>query len=290
MCLMTHLAVVGMVLAPMLFAVPGPSNEVVLLAAGDIASCASRGDEATGRLLDQLDGTIAGLGDYAYPNGSARDYRRCFEPNWGRFKARIRPAAGNHEYRQRGAKVYFDYFGAAAGDPRTGYYSYNLRSWHIVVLNSNCRIVACAAGSAQERWLRADLAANGGACTLAYWHHPLFTSGANHGSATETRPLFQALYDAGAEVVLAGHNHNYERFAPQTPAGALDTARGIRQFVVGTGGGSHYGFRRAKRNSEVRDKTAYGILKLTLRADAYEWRFVPVAGKSFTDAGTAKCH
>jgi hypothetical protein len=287
---MPHLAVVGMLLAPILLAGPAPANEAVLVAAGDIASCASRGDEATGRLLDHIDGTIAGLGDYAYPNGSARDYRRCFEPSWGRFKARIRPAAGNHEYRQRGASVYFGYFGAAAGDPRTGYYSYNLGSWHVVVLNSNCRIVACAAGSAQERWLRADLAANRTACTLAYWHHPLFTSGANHGSATETRPLFQALYDAGAEVVLAGHNHNYERFAPQTPAGALDTARGVRQFVVGTGGGSHYGFRAAKRNSEVRDKTAYGILKLTLRADGYEWRFVPEAGKSFTDAGSGRCH
>jgi hypothetical protein len=267
-----------------------PAPDPVLLAAGDIADCASAGDEATAALLDTLGGTIASLGDHAYLEGSAEQFARCYEPSWGRHRARTRPAVGNHEYRTPGAAPYFAYFGAAAGDPAKGYYAYDLGQWHVVVLNSNCTFVSCAAGSAQERWLRADLAANPRACTLAYWHHPLFTSSTHHGGATETRPLFQALYEANAEVVLTGHNHNYERFAPQNPQGKLDAARGVREFVVGTGGASRYDFGPAQPNSQARDATSYGILRMTLRPGGYDWLFVPEAGKTFTDVGTGTCH
>ncbi|MGE5830136.1 MAG: metallophosphoesterase family protein [Micromonosporaceae bacterium] len=270
-----------------------PANgapDAVLLAAGDIASCSSSGDETTARLLDGLAGTIAALGDLAYQNGSATDFARCFDPTWGRFRARIRPAIGNHEYGSADAAPYFRYFGPAAGEPGRGYYSYDLGAWHVVVLNSNCGLVGCQAGSAQERWLRADLAASPRACTLAYWHHPLFTSGANHPGEVRMRPLFQALYDAGAEVVLTGHNHNYERFAPQSPTGAADPSRGIREFVVGTGGGGRYAFGAVQPNSEVRDHSAYGVLRLTLHATSYDWQFVPEPGNDFHDSGTSACH
>jgi hypothetical protein len=268
-----------------------PDGSAVLLAAGDIASCGSSGDEATAKLLDGVAGTVATLGDNAYRNGSAADFASCYGPSWGRHKSRTRPAAGNHEYLTPGASGYFAYFGAAAGEPGKGYYSYDLGAWHVVVLNSECgQVGGCRAGSAQERWLRADLAASNKRCQLAYWHKPLFTSGREHDNATEMRPLFEALYLANAEVVLSGHNHNYERFAPQNPAGARDVVRGIRQFVVGTGGVSHYEFAAIQPNSEVRNADTYGVLKLTLRATGYDWRFLPVAGKTFTDTGSGTCH
>lgn len=280
-------------------ALPSPSPSVspgdtrspdrVLLAAGDIASCDSSGDEATAKLLDRYAGTVAALGDSAYRDGSPADFANCYGPTWGRHKARIRPAVGNHEYLTSGASGYFGYFGAAAGAAGKGYYSYDLGSWHIVVLNSECGEVSCVAGSAQERWLRADLAASRGRCQLAYWHKPLFTSGSEHGNATEMRPIFRALYAAGAEIVLTGHNHNYERFGPQDPAGGLDTRRGIREFVVGTGGASHYEFGVIQPNSQVRNADTYGVLRLALRADGYTWRFLPQAGKTFTDSGSGTC-
>ncbi|MEU7908897.1 DNRLRE domain-containing protein [Actinoplanes sp. NPDC049118] len=269
--------------------VPSTTTDPVLLAAGDIGDCASGGDEATAALLDTLDGAIAAMGDTAYMEGTAEQFAQCYEPTWGRHRARTRPAVGNHEYRTPGAAPYFAYFGAAAGEPGKGYYAYDLGEWHVVVLNSNCTFVSCAAGSAQERWLRADLAADKSRCTLAYWHHPLFTSAANHKGEAAVRPLYQALYDDGAEVVLTGHNHNYERFAPQDPRGRLDTARGIRQFVVGTGGGFFYEFGPTQPNSEVRDGTTYGILRMTLHSGGYDWLFVPQAGKTFTDSGTGTC-
>ena len=271
---------------------PPPPGSVVMVGAGDIASCSSSGDEATANLLDGIDGTVFNLGDNVYDNGTAAEFTNCYNPTWGRHKARTKPSPGNHEYGTAGAAGYFGYFGTAAGDPSKGYYSYNLGDWHVVVLNSNlsCAVVSCAPGSPQEQWLRADLAANTKLCTLAYWHHPRFNSGAEHGNDLDVSPLWDALYQYNADVILNGHEHIYERFAPQNPRGGADNARGIREFIVGTGGRSHYTFGTIQPNSEVRNSNSYGVLKLTLSASGYSWQFVPVAGATFTDSGSGSCH
>lgn len=268
---------------------PPPTGEV-MIAAGDIAQCSSSNDEATASVVNGIPGTVAALGDNAYENGSASDYANCYDPSWGAFKARTKPSVGNHEYQTVGASGYYNYFGAAAGDPTKGYYSYDLGAWHIVVLNSNCSFVSCAAGSAQEQWLRADLAANTKSCTLAYWHHPRFNSGSSHGNNTAVAPFWDALYQFGAEVILNGHEHVYERFAPQTPSAVADPALGIREFVVGTGGRSFYAFGTPKANSEVRNNNTYGVLQLTLGAGSYTWQFRRAAGGTFTDSGSGVCH
>jgi len=233
------------------------------------------------------------------------DYQGSFEPSWGRVKALIHPVPGNHEYDTGGAPGYFDYFegvGASngpAGPRGLGYYSFEVGAWHLIALNSNCAFVAgggCAAGSAQEQWLAADLGAHPAACTLAYWHHPRWTSGADVGNDPEMSALWNDLYAAGADVLLSGHAHRYERFAPQgatTPAqtaGTADPVRGIREFVVGTGGRDHAAPGLVQANSEVRDTNTFGVLELTLHPSSYEWRFVPEAGGTFTDSGTAACH
>jgi hypothetical protein len=270
---------------------PAGDQAAILVGAGDIADCKDlTGAEATAKLLDQLPGTVMAVGDLAYPDGSKENFV-CYDKTWGRAKSRTRPAAGNHEFHSAGGTPYFDYFGAAAGDPKTGYYSYELGAWHVVVLNSECQDVGgCEAGSPQEKWLRADLAAHAVACTLAYWHKPLFSSGSAHGNDLTVKGLFQALYEANADVVINGHDHDYERFAPQTPDGAADPARGIREFVAGTGGKNHRPFGEPKPNSEVRDATAFGVLKLTLKPGGYDWQFIPEAGKTFTDSGSGICH
>ena len=266
-------------------------ESAILVGAGDIADCRDlSGAEATAKLLEQIPGTVMAVGDLAYPDGSAENFQ-CYDKTWGRVKTRTRPAAGNHEFHAAGGTPYFDYFGAAAGDPKNGYYSYELGSWHIVVLNSECRDVGgCDANSRQVQWLRSDLAAHPAACTLAYWHKPLFSSGSAHGNDPGMKPLWQALYDANADVVINGHDHNYERFAPQDPDGHSDAARGIREFVVGSGGKNHRPIVLAKPNSESRNADAYGVLKLTLREGAYDWQFVAEPGKQFTDSGAGKCH
>jgi len=263
----------------------------VLIAAGDIASCTQSGDEATAAILDQhLDATVATLGDNVYENATAADFANCYEPTWGRHKARTHPSAGNHEYNTAGATGYFNYFGAAAGDPSKGYYSYDLGAWHVLVVNSNCsKVGGCGAGSAQEQWVRADLAAHPSRCTLAYWHHPRFTSGPT-GSDAQMQPIWQALYDFEADLVLSGHSHVYERFAPQTPTGTADPVRGIREFVVGTGGAGLHNIGGPAPNSEVRRDDTYGVLRLTLEPTAYSWEFLPQAGKTFTDSGSDACH
>lgn len=276
-----------------LFALPVSARmqslPVVLVGAGDIAACDSSGDEATAALLDAIDGTVFTLGDNVYNSGTRREFAECYDPTWGRHKGRTRPAPGNHDYGTAKASGYFGYFGEAAGDPGTGYYAYDLGAWHIVVINSNCEPAGgCQAGSPQEAWLRADLAAHPVDCTLAYWHHPRFSSGP-HGGTDEMRAIWQALYEQGADVVLAGHDHDYERFAPQDPDGNGDPQRGIREFVVGTGGRSHYRFGRIQPNSEARSSDTFGVLKLTLSAADYAWEFIPVDGKTFTDAGSAAC-
>jgi hypothetical protein len=263
----------------------------ILVGAGDIADCRDlSGAEATGKLLDQIPGTVMAVGDLAYPDGSKENFV-CYDKVWGRARSRTRPAPGNHEFHSAGATPYFDYFGAAAGDPKTGYYSYELGTWHIIVLNSECIAVGgCEPGSAEEKWLRADLAAHPVACTLAYWHKPLFSSGGTHGNDLTVKPLWDALYEANADVVIGGHDHDYERFAPQTPDGAADPKRGIREFVVGTGGKNHRPFTEPKPNSELRDATAFGVLKLTLKPNSYDWQFIPEPGKPFTDSGSGPCH
>ncbi len=269
------------------------TGDPVLAAAGDIASCTAQNDEKTAALLGTMpaDTTVAALGDNAYPNGSALDYQNCYTPSWGAYKAQTRPTAGNHEYDTAGASGYFGYFGAAAGDPTKGYYSYELGTWHVVVLNSNCsQVGGCTATSPQLQWLKADLAAHPNACTLAYWHHPRFSSG-KHGSTAAMAAVWQTLYDAGAEIVLSGHDHVYERFAPQDSSGVADPARGIRQFVVGTGGKNHYAFANPSgiANSEVRNADTFGVLELMLGRGIYHWRFLSSSG-TFTDSGSGTCH
>jgi len=270
---------------------PASDQGAILVGAGDIADCKDlSGAEATAKLLDQIPGTVMVPGDLAYPGGSREDFT-CYDKTWGRAKFRTRPAPGNHEFHSSGATPYFNYFGAAAGDPKTGYYSYELGAWHIIVLNSECKDVGgCEAGSPQEKWLRTDLAAHPTACTLAYWHKPLFSSGGAHGNDLTVQPLWQALYEANADVIVGGHDHDYERFAPQAPGGTADAKRGIREFVVGTGGKNHRPFGSPKPNSELRDATAFGVLKLTLKPKAYDWQFIPEPGKSFTDSGSGACH
>ena len=268
-----------------------PPGDPVLVGAGDIADCSRTQDSKTEALLAAIPGTVFAAGDLSYPNGTAAEFANCYGPTWGLEKARTRPVVGNHEYNTSGARPYFAYWGAAAGDPSKGYYSYDLGGWHAVVLNSNCsKVGGCGAGSAQEKWLKADLAASTAACTIAFWHHARFSS-SRTSPDNVTLALWQDLYDAGAEITVSGHYHNYERFAPQTPAGVADPATGIRQFVVGTGGTGLGGFKSTiMPNSEVHERSTYGVLKLTLHASSYDFQFVPIAGQTFTDSGSGTCH
>ena len=265
---------------------PDSGEDPVLVGSGDIAHCRSDGDEITAAMLDNIPGTIFTTGDNVYRDGSPDEFANCYDPTWGRHKDRTYPSPGNHDYHTPDGAGYFEYFGSRAGEPGKGYYSYDLGTWHIIVLNSNLEV---RAGSPQDEWLRADLAAHPAACTLAYWHHPRFSSGTVHGSNRSMQPLWQALYDYGADVILGGHEHNYERFAPQDPQGNPDPTRGIRQFVIGSGGRSHYEFGHPIANSEVRNSDTNGLLKLTLHENNYSWEFIPEPGKSFTDSGTAPC-
>ncbi len=275
---------------------PAPPDPVVI-GAGDIARCDGDGDEATAALLDRVfpkdapveSGVVFTLGDNAYNSGSLGEYMACFDPTWGRHRGRMRPAVGNHEYRTPGAQGHFTYFGAAAGDPARGFYSYDLGAWHVVALNSNCNeIGGCGMGSPQQQWLRADLAARPTRCALAYWHSPLFSSGVRHGGDPAMKDIWSTLQASGVDVVLSGHEHQYERFAPQDAEGRADPAGGIREFVVGTGGGALYGFGPPRPNSEIRGAD-YGVLKLTLHGAGYDWEFLPAAGATFTDAGSETC-
>jgi len=272
-------------------AVPNPADAVILVGAGDIADCVdTSGAEATAKLLEKVPGTVVAIGDLAYPDGTRENFT-CYDKTWGRVKARTRPAVGNHEFHSKEAAYYFAYFGKAAGDSKDGFYSYDLGAWHILSLNSECvEVGGCMAGSREEKWLRADLAAHPNACTLAYFHKPLFSSGGKHGDDPEMKPLVQALYDGNADVILNGHYHDYERFGPQDPDGKADTKRGIREFVVGTGGKNHRPFSAPHANSEIRNADTFGVLKLTLRPGGYDWQFIPEAGKTFADAGSGSCH
>ena len=273
------------------------TGDPTVIAAGDISMCQTTGDEETAALIDSMPGTVLPLGDLAYQDGSKADFENCYAPTWGRFKDRSRPVLGNHEYVQKGAGPYFDYWGDAAGDRTKGYYSFDIGSWHIVALNSNCSDAGgCSKGSPMEQWLRGDLAAHPSRCLLAMWHHPRFYSPSRQPTtsrleATDKKmsAFWVALMEAGADVVLAGHRHIYERFARQDSEGNADP-NGIRQFVVGTGGGPHDRFEGPTApNSEIRKADTYGVLQMTLHAESYDWRFVPVAGETFTDSGSDTC-
>jgi hypothetical protein len=276
---------------------------VRIAAAGDIACdpgseffADGRGTGSTCRQLATSNTLVRGryafvlaLGDTQYEDGAYEKFVASYDQSWGRVKSITRPAPGNHEYESSGANGYYRYFGRAAGDPRKGYYSFDVGRWHLIALNSNCSAVGgCGAGSLQEQWLRRDLAAHRAACTLAYWHHPRFSSG-SHGSDSTYEAFWRALYDARADVVLSGHDHDYERFAAQKPNGDRDLRRGLRQFVVGSGGKELRPFSTVRPNSEARDATSLGVLQLTLGAGAYAWRFRPSVG-SFTDSGSTRCH
>ena len=268
-----------------------PSGEPVLVGAGDIASCALDDDEATAKLIDGIAGTVFTAGDNAYDDGSAAQFRDCYAPTWGRFKDRTRPAAGNHDWVTKDAAGYRDYFGAAGtnADSKT-WYSYDVGTWHVIVLDSDCEAVGgCGAGSAQGQWLSADLAGTKARCTVAIWHHPRFSSG-EHGNDTEVGPFWDLLYTANADIVINGHDHDYERFTPQDPGGHEDRDRGIREFVVGTGGATLRAFRATpEANSELRVAKIPGVIKLTLHATGYDWNWLPTAG-AVTDTGSASCH
>lgn len=270
---------------------PGPSpspGPVVLVGAGDIASCDKESDSATGRLIESIpEAIVFTLGDNAYESGSEADFR-CYEEAWGAFRDRTRPVPGNHEYETRDARPYFDYFGHAAGPGPAGYYAYDAGEWRVYVLNSNCRPAGgCDAGDSQAGWLAEDLAAEPRRCVLAMWHHPVFSSG-RHGNDPKMRPAWRILQEAGAELILNGHDHTYERFARQDDDGRPDPD-GIREIVAGTGGKSHYPFPEIRLNSEVRDNRSYGVLKLVLEPDRYSWEFIPIAGDSFRDQGSDFC-
>jgi hypothetical protein len=294
--------------------VEASSTPQVLIGAGDIGECGKVHSSNTAAVIDTIAGTVFTLGDNAYPNGQLTDFTRtdgpgCWGPTWGRFKKRIYPTPGNHEYAlgDTMATGYFGYFGVAAHQQPTGWYSYDLGAWHIIVLNSSF-LESQALGrvlnvQTQLAWLSADLAAHPATCTLAMWHHPHFSSGTTHGThpeeTTPTKPFWDTLYAHGADVILSGHEHNYERFAPQTPDSVADPTNGIREFVAGTGGGGYDPLATTKKaNSEV-STTEHGVLKLTLSPGSYQWQFIPTSGPlgeldpltfTFTDSGTGSCH
>lgn len=280
------------------------SKDPVIMAAGDIACDpqssnfnGSKGKNGTCQMIATSDlvikakpNAVLALGDNQYEKGEFANYQASYAPTWGRFKAITRPVPGNHEYYGSNAEGYYQYFGKAAGDRDKGYYSYNLGNWHLIALNSNCKAISgCEIGSPQEKWLKADLKKNPKACTLAYWHHPRFSSG-THGNNKIVEDLWKDLYDAGAELVLSGHDHTYERFAPQGLNEKADPQKGVRQIVIGNGGKNLYPFKTIRANSEVRDNESYGVLKVVLHAKSYDWELMPITGDSFTDKGSTPCH
>jgi hypothetical protein len=259
---------------------PAPTEPPpTLLAVGDIGSCESQFDDAVARRAAALPGQVALLGDIAYDDGSPQDFANCFDPAWGRLRDRLRPAPGNHDYHTPGASGYFEYFGRAAGPAGQGWYSYEVGSWHVISLNSVCEAVGCDRGSPQYEWLAADLRDHPADCTLAYWHHPRYSSG-KHGDNDFVDPLYDLLVQADADILLAGHDHSYERQARD----------GLREFIVGTGGRSVYEFPVAPdAGTEVRAANLFGLLRITLRDGGYDWAYVPVTQTDFTDRGSGEC-
>ncbi len=259
-----------------------------MVGAGDISACGLKGAAQTADILAGIPGTIFTAGDNSNDSGQPYEYTRCFNETWGRFKDRIRPSPGNHDYMYPDAGGYFSYFGIAAGENGKGYYSYDLGGWHIISLNSNCNYVGCGPDSAQLTWLTSDLQAHPSKCSLAYWHHPRFSSGISGSFGMWS--FWDVLYKAGADIVVNGNDHDYERFAPQDPNGKADTEHGIREFVVGTGGVGQRGFNDILLNSEVHNTGTFGVLKITLYPNRYDWQFIPANSGGFSDSGTGLCH
>lgn len=267
------------------------ASDVVAVIAGDIASSSNR-DPATAALIDDINPQLVmTAGDNAYDAGTLTEYQNYYGPDWGRFKAKTRPVPGNHEYLTAGASGYFDYFngpGVATGPAGTrgqGYYSFDIGDWHFVALNTE---IAKGVGSAQHTWLLHDLSANTRPCTMAYWHKPRWSHG-NYNDDGSQSALYQALYDANAEIIVTGHDHSYQRYQPMNPAGQLDVNRGIRQWVVGTGGRS-LSTLTADSRREAGSGNTWGVLKLTFKAGSYDFQFVPIAGSTYTDSGSGTCH
>lgn len=269
--------------------IPEPVGAEVIIAAGDIATCDTNHDEGTARVVEGIEGTVLALGDNAYETGSPTEYRDCYGPTWGRFKDRTRPVPGNHEYETPEAAGYFGYFGAAVGTAAQPWYAYDLGAWRLYALDSECSVDDRCDAAAELAWIQSDLASNPRQCVLAYWHQPRFSSG-RHGDNVEMQSLWAELATAGADVVLQGHDHLYERFAPIDGLGDIAPATGIRSWVLGTGGGEVYEFHDIRAGSEVRDAGAFGVLVMTLRADSYDWRFASSEEGSFFDSGTGQCH
>jgi fibronectin type 3 domain-containing protein len=314
---LVHVLLAGMAVAALLsLTLPGgtaaAADDPVLAVSGDIACAPGKTPSAT-RCQQGATGTVVAgidpdyvlpLGDTQYENGTDAEYAGAYDKTvWGADKVISRPAAGNHEYRTAGARPYYSYFGANAGDPAKGYYSWDIRGpenafrWHMIALNSECAQLGggsttqgCGVGSSQEAWLKADLAANRNVCTIAYWHRPRFSSSTTTPSSTTYVPFWNDLYSGGADIVLNGHAHDYERFAPQTSAGAADPAKGLREFVVGTGGKDFHTMGSPIANSVTSNVTAFGVLKLTLRSGSYDWRFVAADGYRYEDSGSGSCH
>jgi hypothetical protein len=258
----------------------------ILVGAGDISICGQKGDDHTAELLAGIPGAIFTVGDNSNESGTAYEYRNCFGPSWGQFLERLYPVPGNHDYVTDNAGPYFEYFSGGPVTPGKGYYSYDLGGWHVIALNS---VIDIREGSLQLKWLHEDLASQQNLCSLAYWHHPRWTSGES-GNDGRLAAVWRVLYASGVDVVVNGNEHLYERFAPMNPDGEMELASGIREFVVGTGGVSHYRFAELHPNSQVRDNTSFGVLKFTLFSDGYAWEFMPVAGMDFTDSGRDICH
>ena len=274
---------------------PGSSRggeTAILVGAGDIADCDRSEDEITADLIEGIAGTVFTLGDNAYPDGTRRDFEECYAPTWGRpdIKERTRPAAGDEDYDSNGAAAFYEYFGEAAGHPSEGYYAYDAGTWRVYVLNSNCANVGgCGEDSPQLTWLQRDISANPRDCVLAMWHHPYFSSGPSGGGDATVRNFWRVLAEAGAEVVLSGHDHVYERFSAQTAEGESDP-KGLVQFVVGTGGADPDRFHTLGLNSVIRERGIFGVLVLRLQPGAYTWEFITIAGREFSDTGSAQCH
>lgn len=264
-----------------------PADDPVVAGAGDISLCSKPEDVYTAALLENINGDVLTFGDNTQDEGTAQEFTQCYDPTWGVHKYKTHPTPGNHDYRTLEGSPYYAYFGSAAGEGGKGYYSYEIGAWHLIALNS---LIDITSDSAQVQWLEADLILHRNDCTLAYWHHPRYTSSQGASPSPSTDAIWDVLYEYGVDIVLNGHAHLYERFAPQNPLGTADPTNGIRQFVVGTGGGGsldNYG--PPINNSEVINNETYGVIKLTLHEFSYDWEFLPIEGQTFTDTGSDDC-